>query len=256
MTEFEKRLPVWNALGEEPPLSKVDAGWKINERPPAEYMNYLHNRTYKAIEELQNNAVHKDNFNIVKKDIEENSNQIEVLKKDRVSVLDFGAKGDGVTENTAAIQATIDYIKNNQPNFPFSGGTVYIPLGTYKFNEVMIDTPHINIIGVGALKGTIKIQSVVRANPNNDNNIVDLFIRISGVKFVHDQGNVTDAIVIKNTRCVTVENCFFENYRYAVHGEALHDDVPYQQTARVIVSDCLFKNVDNCVRTRDRKSVV
>lgn len=59
MTEFTGKLPVWNAEGTEPPISKVEDGWKVDERPPADYMNYLQNTTYEAIRELQDNAVHK-----------------------------------------------------------------------------------------------------------------------------------------------------------------------------------------------------
>jgi hypothetical protein len=44
---------------------------------------------------------------------------------DRVSVLDFGAKGDGVSLDTQAIQATIDTCAR------YSGGTVFFPAGTY-----------------------------------------------------------------------------------------------------------------------------
>ena len=40
-----------------------------------------------------------------------------------VSVTDFGAKGDGVTENTAAIQAAVNYLPE--------GGRLYFPAGTY-----------------------------------------------------------------------------------------------------------------------------
>ena len=45
---------------------------------------------------------------------------------DVVSVLDFGAKGDGVTDNTLAFQKALD-------SFGTKGGTVYVPRGSYLF---------------------------------------------------------------------------------------------------------------------------
>ncbi|MEK4640339.1 glycosyl hydrolase family 28-related protein [Bacillus sp. FSL W8-0519] len=101
MAEFERRLPGWNAQGIEPPLSKIDEGWKKNERPPAEYMNFLHYTTYEAIKELQENAVHK---------------------KDYFNVMTFGAKGDGVADDRPFIQEAIDYVAS-LPN----GGTIILP---------------------------------------------------------------------------------------------------------------------------------
>lgn len=169
-----------------------------------------------------------------------------------ISITWSGAKSkqeDPNFNNTDSIQATIDYIKNNQPNFPFAGGLLYIPLGTYKYDEVLITSPHITVTGPGTLQGTIKIKSIERPNPSYDNNIVDLFTKIVGLRFKHDKDNKTDAILIQNTRCVTVENCYFENYHRAVHGEALFEDVPYQQTARVQITDCFFVNVDYCIKT-------
>ena len=42
-------LPEWNALGTEPPQSKKDTGWEVEERPPADYFNWFFNRTYECL---------------------------------------------------------------------------------------------------------------------------------------------------------------------------------------------------------------
>ena len=49
---------------------------------------------------------------------------VQAKLRQTVSVKDFGAVGDGVTDDTAAIQAAID-------SFPANGGTIYLPIGTY-----------------------------------------------------------------------------------------------------------------------------
>lgn len=55
--------------------------------------------------------------------------------RERVSVLDFGAVGDGVADDTAAIQTAINYL--NQTNF---GGILYFPRGVYK-TTLMLTVP-------------------------------------------------------------------------------------------------------------------
>lgn len=64
-----------------------------------------------------------------------------------VSVKDFGATGDGVTDDSAAIQAAIDYIDGQ------AGGTVYFPRGSYLANtDLTVNGDHIRLLGehVGA----------------------------------------------------------------------------------------------------------
>lgn len=57
---FTERPPIWNEPGVEPPDSKKTDGWNAIEKPPADYFNWLFNRAYATILELQQNAVHKD----------------------------------------------------------------------------------------------------------------------------------------------------------------------------------------------------
>jgi hypothetical protein len=62
--------------------------------------------------------------------------------RDVVSVKDFGAVGDGVADDTAAIQAAIDYAIPN-------GKTVYIPAGYYLITSTIIYNGAPAIIGDG-----------------------------------------------------------------------------------------------------------
>ena len=55
-----------------------------------------------------------------------------------VSVKDFGAVGDGVTDDTVAIQAAIDYANTQLTNRFYGGATVYFPSGAYKINSGII----------------------------------------------------------------------------------------------------------------------
>lgn len=55
----------------------------------------------------------------------------DVLPVHFVSVKDYGAKGDGVSNDTTAIQAALNALKN-------TGGTIFFPVGTYKVNTAIL----------------------------------------------------------------------------------------------------------------------
>lgn len=61
-----------------------------------------------------------------------------------VSVKDFGAVGDGVTNDTTAIQNALDYVYNA------GGGRVYVPAGTYKTLLPLIVLSNVTFEGDGA----------------------------------------------------------------------------------------------------------
>jgi len=63
-----------------------------------------------------------------------------------VNVKDYGAKGDGVTDDTTAIQAALDYVATN-------GGTLYFPAGTYMSDSLQVTpTASFKIDGIGTIK--------------------------------------------------------------------------------------------------------
>lgn len=71
--------------------------------------------------------------------------------RDTVNVKDFGAVGDGVTDDASAIQATINSISSA------GGGIVYFPEGTFKVNSTINVGSNITISGAGINSTIIKV---------------------------------------------------------------------------------------------------
>lgn len=96
---FNQELPQWNAVGDKPPQSKLDSGWQIGERPPAGWWNWLLNRTHKAIEELQNEAINIDQKGV--------ANGVATLGADGkvpASQLNVSAPADATTTQKGVVQ--------------------------------------------------------------------------------------------------------------------------------------------------------
>jgi hypothetical protein len=138
--------------------------------------------------------------------------------RDTVSVKDFGAVGDGVTDDVAAIDAGIAYL------ISAGGGTLYFPAGEYAIstdtvNGIKIENAAgITLCGAGQLATTIKNLA---ANPGhtisifNSNNICieDLTVdgnRLNQVSSGHGiRGENVDKLTIQN---VTVQ----QTYSYGI----------------------------------------
>ena len=79
-----------------------------------------------------------------------------MIKGAPVNVLDFGAVGDGVTDDTSAIQAAIDALDS------IDGGTLIFPQGIYGITDTVFIKDNIKLQGQG--RPTIKaIDSIVGA---------------------------------------------------------------------------------------------
>jgi len=76
---------------------------------------------------------------------------------DNYSVRNYGATGDGVTNDTAAVQAAIDAI-------PASGGTVYFPPGTYLCN--------VRVGSFISLRGAGAAISILKSVPGSNRDVI------------------------------------------------------------------------------------
>ncbi|MEC0092896.1 hypothetical protein [Paenibacillus macquariensis] len=56
---YEKIAPDWKAKGIEPPQSKRETGWEVEDRPPAAWLNWFMNLTAESLHELQTKAAEK-----------------------------------------------------------------------------------------------------------------------------------------------------------------------------------------------------
>lgn len=86
------------------------------------------------------------------------------------SVKDFGAKGDGITDDTAAIQKTVDYV------FSRGGGTVSIPGGVY-----LIDSD-ISVVLRSNIKLNLADNAILEAKPTSSGN--NALVKINNVSNV------------------------------------------------------------------------
>ena len=121
---------------------------------------------------------------------------------DIVSVKDFGATGDGSTDDTAAIQAAIDSLT--------LGGMVFFPIGIYVVSStITVDTSLIQLVGTGD-------SSIIRINHNSDviqlnkASVTKIFsLGVSNLNF----DCTTDRTAGATIHVGNVGQCRFENIR-------------------------------------------
>lgn len=164
---------------------------------------------------------------------------------DVVNVKDFGAKGDGVTDDTAAIQATM---------MASAGKTVYFPSGTYIVSgatanaALMLPVAGVRLIGDGKFSSTIKCLSgatIIAAVDAGKIDICDLGFDGGSSARLAWQRAITFRGVLKSS----IKNCYF--YRigdsvinYGKTGYGGSDAIPNgsRQPENIEVSGNLFED--------------
>jgi hypothetical protein len=171
------------------------------------------------------------------------SRQVATLADTIVSVKDFGAVGDGVTDDTAALIAAVT-----------TGALVYLPDGTYILSNSVFPSI-IRLRGAGVGKSIIKWKSAsAESNLVQLSGVVD--VQIENVTFDANQQNQTDSAgfygtlggTISNASIIVLTRCEFKNGRIA--DIALTGPTATNEFAVVELNRCSF--VDGLVGTATR----
>lgn len=150
-----------------------------------------------------------------------------IKRKDRIVYPDFfGAKGDGVTDDTLAIQKAIDYLsKKSNGELCFSHDKDYL------FTEVVVSTPKTNVNGNGAtLRGFIRYG--LQDTPKTYNSTIEkCYFKgdNSGIKILH-------------VRRLKIASNVFDASDKAI--QTMDTSIGFHTNAQINIIDNLFFNVD------------
>lgn len=159
---------------------------------------------------------------------EENiTNVTEVHYDGTFHVRDFGAIGNGKTDDTRTIQAAIDSA------FAIGGTIVFFDPGIYLTTGLVAKT-NVTLRGASLFSTTISAScrgiNILKNEDDVSNfSVEDLAFRGSNSKEVVERG-----VFLRTTSRVTIRNCLFYNITYAIHAFNSH----YIQ-----ILDCRFENI-------------
>lgn len=122
-------------------------------------------------------------------------------------VMDFGAVGDGITDDTIAIQAALDNVNSN------GGGKVTFPKGTYKCSTTLTIYGNTVVTGIGSDNSTLSFSSGTGNCLSLAPASVDANIEISSLTIVN---TVVDRVVINMADLgersnITIRDCELSN---------------------------------------------
>jgi len=146
-----------------------------------------------------------------------------------VSVKQFGAKGDGATDDTASIQAAIDSLST-------AGGSVYFPAGTYVLTSAIQARNALKLFGEGN-SATVLYQTNTSAHGISGTDIISFSIedlRISGPTTGTGIGIMMERLNANATNYISIKNVYVRTFGkdgiYVSNGIVSHFETVISET--------------------------
>lgn len=132
------------------------------------------------------------------------------IYSDAVNATWFGATGNGTTNDSAAVQAAIDYVES----LTSDGVALVFPPGDYLVSGLTVDA-RVHLIGNGAtIKAAATTGNILSLSATAQMSIIEGFRFDSG-----SQRTAGDYIKLTGTYWVTIRDCSFWRYYNAIHGD-------------------------------------
>lgn len=130
-----------------------------------------------------------------------------VGSSDIYNVMDFGAVGDGKSDDTTAIKEAITYVSS------VGGGIIYFPVGTYKLNEKLdINADGIENITLAGQPDRLN-QTIIQSGATVDGDMITVSRPNVSLSYIIFKNNSKDGSVIKlrSEKCVITECKFLQS---------------------------------------------